>query len=250
MHRRGALDLACVRRRGRSGTLSCNAHPLESTDAEMSTDGKAYVVKQGDCISSIALRFGLFWETIWFDAANASLRAKRDDPHILAPGDELTIPRKRARQQDCATDARHRFRRRGVPSVLRMVVLDCDEPCANQPYVLIVEGRNLQGVTDDDGRLEQPIPCDAKSATLIVTPGPDQIEYEIDLGTIDPIDTTRGVQARLTNLGYEVGAIDGDIGSQTWRAISMFCHEHTIAEPPEGTINQAFRNKLREIHGF
>ncbi len=216
----------------------------------MSATGTKYLVKDGDCISSIACKFGFFWQTIWSDAANAGLRDKRTDPHILQAGDVLVIPEKKIREESCATDAHHRFRRKGVPSVLRMVVMDCDEPLRNQPYVLSVDGKDLRGTTDGDGKLEQPIPPNAKQALLIVGEGDERVEYEIDLGTIDPITTVTGVQARLGNLGFKLGPIDGVIGEETWRAIKSFCFEQGIDLPPKGTIDDTLRNKLKTVHGF
>jgi N-acetylmuramoyl-L-alanine amidase len=217
----------------------------------MSGGKKTYEVKAGECISSIAYKFGfLWWKTIWDDAANAALREKRPDPHILLEGDKLTIPEKEVREESCATGQRHRFGLSGVPCVLRLVVMDCNKPCRNQPYTLSVDGLELHGTTDSEGKLHQPIPPDATHAMLFVGPDDERMEYEINLGTLDPVTTVTGVQARLANLGYKVGPIDGKIGEKTWHAISAFCYEQEIDHPPHGTINDTFLDKLQEVHGF
>jgi N-acetylmuramoyl-L-alanine amidase len=40
--------------------------------------GRKYKVKPGDCVSSIAHRNGLFWETVWNHPENQSLKSERD----------------------------------------------------------------------------------------------------------------------------------------------------------------------------
>jgi len=50
-------------------------------------------VREGDHLSSIAQAYGFRTDDpVWHHADNADLPAKRKSPHILAPGDEVTIP--------------------------------------------------------------------------------------------------------------------------------------------------------------
>jgi len=47
-------------------------------------------IEQGDHLPRIADENGFSdWHTIWDDPNNASLRAQRQDPGVLAPGDRL-----------------------------------------------------------------------------------------------------------------------------------------------------------------
>ena len=207
-------------------------------------------VAQGECICSIAKATGHFWEVLWNHSTNAELKRRRRDPNVLLPGDAVFLPHKRPKEESGNTDAHHKFRRRGEPGILRLVVKEMDEPRANQPYILKVGGQEWRGVTDPAGRIERPIPSQARKATLIVGEGEDQAEYELNLGRLDPIETVSGVKARLSNLGYDVGAVNGVIGQKTIAAIGKFCRDHGIKPPPDGQIGPDVRNKLREVHGF
>ena len=53
-------------------------------------------VKQGECLTSIAARYGFAdWRAIYQHPNNAELRKKRPNPSLLFPGDALFIPEKR-----------------------------------------------------------------------------------------------------------------------------------------------------------
>ena len=113
-----------------------------------------YKVKQGDCISSIAYRYGFFPDTIWNDPKNSELKQKRQDPNVLAPGDLVYIPDKRIREVSGATEQRHRFRKKGVPEKLVVQFKNNDEARANEAYVLDIDGQLTEGKTDGEGRVE------------------------------------------------------------------------------------------------
>lgn len=84
---------------------------------------KVHRVRSGDCVSSIAFANGLFWETIWNDPANASLKDERGDPNVLREGDEVTVPDLRIVDVSAGTEQVHRFRLKGVPAQLQLRVM-------------------------------------------------------------------------------------------------------------------------------
>ncbi|MEW6368267.1 MAG: peptidoglycan-binding protein [Acidobacteriota bacterium] len=204
-----------------------------------------YTVKQGDCISSIADRYGLFWEQVWNHPSNSGLKANRRDPNVLRPGDLVYVPDKREKTEAGATDQLHRFRKKGVPAKLRLRLLDEDEPLANQPYSFEIDGRTYSGTTDSDGRIEQSIPPGARQGKLIV--GESRDEYMLDLGHIDPISEISGVQARLNNLGYDCGAADGVVGPRTRTAIREF--QRALGLRETGEADDQTRRRLEQEYG-
>ncbi|MFZ2148954.1 MAG: peptidoglycan-binding domain-containing protein [Sedimentisphaerales bacterium] len=204
-----------------------------------------YTVKQGECIESIAFDNGFFWETVWKDSQNAELKQKRKDPNVLLAGDEVFIPDKREKTESGATEERHRFRKKGVPAMLRIRLIDDDKPRANESYTLEIDGELFSGTTDDDGTLEHPISPGAKKGRLLV--GEEQDEYLLDLGYLDPVDEIAGVQGRLNNLGFHCGAVDGVLGPKTEAALTDF--QKRCGLPESGKIDQATRDKLIDIYG-
>lgn len=205
-----------------------------------------YVIRAGECISSVAYENGFFPDTLWNLPENSALRAARTNPNALLPGDRLTVPPVRPKDVDGATEVRHRFRRRGVPERLRVRLVDVQgEARADLEYAITVDGRRTQGRTDGNGELELPISPSAREGLLRI-PATGE-EYPLRLGRIDPIDTLSGVQARLCNLGFPCGDPDGIPGPATRDAIEAFQESRGLAvtgEPDEQT-----RQALEVDHG-
>lgn len=207
---------------------------------------KQHKVKQGECISSIAQDYGFSWEQIWNDPANEELKQKREDPNVLFPGDEVVIPDKKARKESVSADQKHKFRRKGVPAMLRLEFVDDQgNPRGNVSYVLDIDGQSFSGNTDGEGKIEQRIPPNAKQGQLRL--GDDGSEvYNIRLGSLDPVSETTGVQQRLKNLGYECGSVDGEAGPKTREALMAFQKKHELSET--GEIDQQTLDKLQQLH--
>lgn len=204
-----------------------------------------HVVKPGECVSSIAKDAGHFWETLWNDPANAQLRNEREDPNVLLPDDRLHIPPIREKWEPRQTEQRHRFRRRGEPALLRLVLQVDDVPLANQAYTLEIDGERYQGTTDAQGQLVQGITPNAKHGRLIV--GAERWEFEIQLGHTDPVENLVGVQKRLANLGFYCGRMDGEWDDLCRSELRKFQKQHGLAET--GEPDAITRDKLKSVHG-
>lgn len=202
-------------------------------------------VRQGECLTIIAERYGFSWTRLWDDPENAALKASRGDPNVLMPGDVVVIPDQEAGLASCATAARHRFRRKGIPPSLRLVLTTMDgEPISNEAYVLEIDNRRFEGITDAEGGLIHVIPSDATRGFISLSAL--GLSWPIEIGYLDPIDTVEGVQQRLNNLGFPCGQVDGTLGEDTCSAIRAFKERHGLAGEE---LDDATRTKLKEVHG-
>lgn len=207
----------------------------------MTEMGTTIVVREGDCISSIAAAAGHVPATIWDHPENEKLRNARTDPNVLMPGDTVFVPPIRPKVVKVATGQRHRFRRVAVPEKFRLRLLDRDgAPRAGVPYRFTVDGTTVAAETDADGYLEEWIPPRAAHATIEI----DGEEIELALGALDPVDCLAGVRARLVNLGY---LDSGDTDAAVDAAVLAF----QLREGLEltGTADDATRARLLERHG-
>jgi N-acetylmuramoyl-L-alanine amidase len=198
-------------------------------------------------MSSIAKDHGYFWQTIWDDPANAELKNTRKDPNVLLPKDRVTLPPKNQKQEPGQTELRHRFMVKGQPEKLRVRILRDGKPRKNQPYTLEVNGSVYRGNTDPAGKIECPIPPNARRAKLEVGTPPDVDQYDLNLGEIDPIDQVSGIQGRLSSLGFDCGAVDGLWGPRTEQALRAY-QKHCGFEVT-GEMDERTRQRLQQDYG-
>lgn len=201
-----------------------------------------YVVKQGDCIESIAQKHGMYWQTIWNHPKNAEIRRANRDANALLPGDQVYIPKFRVKKEQGATELRHRYRRKGVPSLIRIVFKDEeDNPRVGVPFVLKLNGVLVSGKTNNEGAVEYTIMPDASTGMLTLEGEDGAEEYEVQLGFIDPLTEVSGIQERLTNLGFLCGSSEGELGPITREAIRSFQKIFMLkdtGEPDEQTLKK------------
>ena len=208
-------------------------------------------VKQGECLSSIAAAHGFAdWRAIYQDAANAALRATRPNPNVLHPGDELTIPDKAPKSVSVDTDRRHRFvMKQALPRLRLQLCNGSGRPFIGKRYVLNVGGAVLEGTTDGDGMVDQPVPAGEARAELVVWPSDGAkagCRFELALGELDPVEEPSGLAARLANLGFAGATTDDLDGTLTDAALRRFQRSHGLEVT--GQPDAATLDALRQRH--
>lgn len=203
-----------------------------------------HTVLQGETLVSIAERHGHFAKTVWDDPANAALKQKRSDMCALLPGDRVNVPDLRPKSVGKAVEKHHRFRRKGIPAVLRIQLFDDRGPRREQEWTLTVDGVRQSGTTDGQGIVEAFVPASARRGQLVI--GPDRLVLDIALGHMDPFEEISGVQKRLSNLGFFHGDCDGAPGEELSSALAAF--QRFAGLPVTGELDATTKTKLRDAH--
>jgi len=213
-----------------------------------------HTIAPGESIDFLAAVTGHQWKVIWEDPKNAALKERRPGRNVLKPGDVVHIPALRPVARSAATDLVHRFTRLGVPVPFRVRLLDATgEPISDAPYRMRVGRRRYEGRTDADGRIERGVSPTATSVEVEVdVENPDDqdagaVVWRFDLNRLEPPETPLGAQARLKNLGYYDGGLDGVIGPATERALRAFKAERGLQE--DATLDDAAQQALLDAHG-
>ena len=205
---------------------------------------ESYKVKQGECLASIAFAKGHKWETLWQDSANEPLQKKRDEAHILLPDDVVSIPAIETKKVARPIDARHVFKRAGVPEILKLQMLDAGVPRAGLHYTIAVDDLDpVPGVTDGSGMIQQTIAPTAQAAKLVIS---DVEQYELELGYLDPASTEAGARKRLVNLGL---LPDADAPQSVYEnALADFKDRYQLPAGSE-LLDAETQKQLKEVHG-
>jgi len=205
---------------------------------------KQHVVKEGECITSIAEKYGFFWDSVWKDPDNKKLQNLRKDPNTLVPGDVVMIQDKRPKKVGAVTNESHTFRKKGIPAICRLQLYEGDEYRANQDFTLEIDSAHHTGKTNAEGVLEVYIPAKAKTGRLVI--GPDESVYELNFGKLEPVSTVIGQKARLSNLGFDPGDLHGRAGKQFETALRAFQERFGLNE--SGQADKATQSKLLALH--
>ncbi len=211
-----------------------------------------HIVEQGEHLSLIAKKYGFpDYKIVWDHPENAKLKEERKNPNVLFPGDEVFIPDKEEKEESASTDKRHDYVVKKATLKLRLVLEDIyEKPIAGAQCALLIDGQTYQLTTDGNGKLEQEIPLDAKEGVLTMrgdqTPFANQV-LPIKIGHLDPVDEISGQVARLNNLGYSAGKLDGSDTDAFASAVEEFQCDHGLKV--DGDCGPKTQAKLKQVYG-
>jgi len=240
-----------------------------------------HTVSKGECMSSLAARFGFpSWKTIYDAPGNEALRKKRPNPNLLAVGDVVALPKREKHTSSAQTSATAALKVAVSRTELRLHLRSAQgAKLASVKCSLKIAGQTLEGTTDGDGLLKLRIPPRAIPGTLEVplpdppppekpkddglevpaetftipdepehpalkVPEPKSIVWQLTLGALGPTETVTGLQNRLHNLGYRC-AVDGIVGPETNGATHAFQEDRKKAV---GAIDDPTRADLEKSH--
>ena len=222
-----------------------------------------YVVQAGDCLSSIAKKFGFRdWKVIYDDPNNKDFKKARPNPNVIYAGDELFIPdpKDSTKKVSAPVEQLNKFKVKLPKTLLRIQVKDEEEkPIAGKKYELrLGEDDVRKGSTDGDGIVEQKVDPEITEAKLLVFDGDPETGplwvWDVHIGHLNPADFPSGARARLNNLGYfcgpatdDVDDSDDPIDETTALALAGFQEANKIKRT--GDLDDDTAKKLVEVHG-
>jgi hypothetical protein len=210
-----------------------------------------YTSQPGDDLASIAAAHGLAsWKQIYDFDPNSALRdALKGDPNHLEPGTDMQLPDP---PKFKVSDGNKLDIKMPAPDQVTLVlVLERSDrtPAKNCKYKLIISGNATDGSTDGNGKLECPLDPAAPKGSLTFWPegdDEDPEECEVHFGQIGPAKSVSGAQARLANLGYYFGGIDGNAGPLTQTAAGDFQHDEELDET--GKLDDDTKSAIGKRH--
>jgi hypothetical protein len=204
-------------------------------------------IKQGECLTTIALARGFDPQTIWDHPDNAALKELRHTYQALLAGDRLIIPDLEEKEVAVNTDTVAHFQLSVGSVKLRLRLTRHGKARADEAFELLIDGSPapIAGTTDGDGWIDQAIPADATRATLELRDGVES--YVLNLGHLDPHDSPAGIQQRLRSLGFYFGRVDGELGDVTAAALRRFQTAKDLGV--NGEADDATVSALRDAYG-
>lgn len=206
-----------------------------------------HIVKTGECVLTIAEKYGFPWKTLWELGANAKLKGVRKHPTQLVPGDEVFVPDERdVPVHKAATNKAHSFKVKSSPVLIRLCLVDSGKALANEPYTLEIGGKTIKDKTDGSGKIEKPVPHGSNEAVLVLDKRNQK--FTLKLGGLEPATEVAGAQARLANLGFYAGKVDGKAGPLTREAVTEFQKLKGIKET--GELDKSTADELAKAFGY
>ena len=218
---------------------------------------RAYVVRQGDHLMSIAARYGCDAEEVWNHPDNRELREQRGDGSVLAPGDVIYLPEPQGVDLQLTARTTNRYRATVAMTHLRLRLSSGGvQTLANEPYRVQGLAEPIEGESDGDGWVTLDVPAHTRELLLELPRREEAMVVEV--GNLDPVERDSGLRARLLHLGYLIPMeLVHEIGSRAQsgeerdaeitQALRDFQRARGLEET--GEVDDDTRNALIEAHG-
>ncbi len=115
-------------------------------------------------------------------------------------------------------------------------------PFRRRPFSLRWEGGAIDGVTTQEGLISLEIPDGVTGGTLQIA----WRSFTLDFA-LPPAHDVAGAQARLNQLNFPTGPVDGVLGPKTGDALRRF--QQTWGLAATGALDEATIKRLVEEHG-
>jgi hypothetical protein len=179
-------------------------------------------VVQGDCLISIAQKFGIAnWQTIYDAPENEAFKKLRKNPNMICPDDIVHIPDLTGTKQQANLNKKTTYVLKKAKGLLSVCLVDKkSNPLPDVPYDVSffktqkdTNGEPLKVIagekTDADGYVEQKLPKAAKFAIITYSPYPTRpslkLKMGLKVGELDDPHTQLGMRSRLNHFGFYSG---------------------------------------------
>lgn len=131
---------------------------------------RRHVVRQGECLSSIAALYGFAdYKKIYEASENEALRKRRPDPHVVREGDEVVIPDVERKTVSLSTGKVHRFTISQPKRRLRLKLAAPGDPrLTGQEYVVSAGDLKINGKVGDGNLIDEEIPPATRQAVVVL----------------------------------------------------------------------------------
>lgn len=216
-------------------------------------------VVQGECLISIAQKFGLAnWQTIYDAPENEAFRKLRKNPSMICPDDKVFIPALTGTKQKADLNKKTTFVLKKPKGYFSIYLMDRkSNPLADIPYDLFFyKSERVKAVeplleiigekSDSDGYVEHKLPKDAKFALLEYAPYPSRpslkMKMGLKVGEIDDVSTELGMRSRLNHFGYYSGdgRIDDDSKAVFQTQLTAFKENYSLND--DESVTAYFEN--------
>lgn len=215
-------------------------------------DGKTYVIRQGDTLLRLTVRFGLeSVEDIRSHPKNEKLK-KDLDADTCPVGEVLFIPKPKPPSIQCAPQTENKYSVKVPIHVVVIVFSDRQGPFVSEAYELHgLEEDPKTGSLDAAGTLRIEVPAAIEKLRIVFPKR--HIEHTIWVGHLAPLGQLPGVDARMAHLGYgPVGEKFGEphtFMDSAARAATISVFQSAYGLNPTGFADETTREKLKEKHG-